>query len=146
MPYAERTRVPIEQTKTEIERTLTRYGADRFAYFTEAGMALIIFEAHDRRLKFTLPLPTGGSGKDDALRRRKWRALLLCIKAKLEAVESKIESFEEAFLSHVILPDGSTVGEATRGTIAAVYKSGQMAPLLAPPQSKGDVHGKDASR
>ena len=33
MPYAARTTVPIEKSKAEIERTLTRYGADRFAYF-----------------------------------------------------------------------------------------------------------------
>jgi hypothetical protein len=39
MAYAEQTKVPVEQTKAEIERTLVRYGADRFAYFTEAGKA-----------------------------------------------------------------------------------------------------------
>jgi hypothetical protein len=29
MSYANRTTVPVEQTKAEIEQTLTRYGADR---------------------------------------------------------------------------------------------------------------------
>jgi hypothetical protein len=33
MPYADRTTVPVKRTKAEIEATLTRYGADRFAYF-----------------------------------------------------------------------------------------------------------------
>jgi len=31
--YAQSTRVPIEQTRTEIERVLVRYGATGFAYF-----------------------------------------------------------------------------------------------------------------
>jgi hypothetical protein len=43
MTYAARTKVPVDRSKTEIERTLTRYGADRFAYFVEAGKAIIVF-------------------------------------------------------------------------------------------------------
>jgi hypothetical protein len=31
--YAAHTKVPIDRTKAEIERTLGRYGADHFAYF-----------------------------------------------------------------------------------------------------------------
>lgn len=34
MTYAARTKVSVEKTKTEIETTLARYGADRFAYFS----------------------------------------------------------------------------------------------------------------
>jgi hypothetical protein len=44
MAYAVRTKVPIERTKTEIETTLKRYGADRFAYFSQADKAMILFE------------------------------------------------------------------------------------------------------
>lgn len=132
--YAQHTKVPVEQTKAEIERTLTRYGADRFAYYTEIDRAIVMFEAKDRRIKFDLPLPT--EDKDGKLRRQKWRALLLCIKAKLESVESNIESFDEAFLAHVVMPDGKTVGEHTRVRIEQAYKGGEMRPLL-PPPSKG---------
>jgi hypothetical protein len=131
--YAQRTKVSVDQTKSEIERTLSRYGADRFAYFTEAGKAMIVFEAHSRRLRFDLLLPAGPSEKDQKARRQKWRALLLCIKAKLEAVASKIETFEEAFLAHVVLPDGSTVGEASAAPLAEIYKSNRMRPLLPAP-------------
>lgn len=131
--YAQYTKVSVDQTKTEIERTLTRYGADRFAYFTESGKAIIVFEAHDRRLKFELPLPVGEGEKEQKARRQKWRALLLCIKAKLEAVESKIETFEEAFLAHVVMPDGRTVGSHTLPAIAAAYEGKDMVPLLPAP-------------
>ena len=38
MPYADRTTVPIERTKAEVEQTLTRYGADRFASYAESAV------------------------------------------------------------------------------------------------------------
>jgi hypothetical protein len=133
MAYAEYTKVPVEKTKTEIEQTLVRYGADRFAYFTEAGKAVIVFEAKDRRLRFDLPLPAGESDKEQKSRRQKWRALLLCIKAKLESVASGIESFEEAFLAHVVLNDGMTVYQHTQGRIELAYQGGEIPALLPGP-------------
>ena len=66
----------------------------------------------------------------EQIHRQRWRALLLCIKAKLEGVESKIESFEEAFLAHVVLPDGSTVGQHAAKSIALAYSGNKMVPLL----------------
>lgn len=134
MSFASKTKVGVDQTRTEIERTLARYGANKFAYFTEAGRAIILFEAHERRIRFDLPVPEGESEKDAQARRQKWRALLLCIKAKLESVESKIESFEEAFLAHVVMPDGITVGQHTRPLIDQTYKTGNMQALLPPPK------------
>jgi hypothetical protein len=136
MVYAAYTRVSVEQTRNEIERTLVKHGAERFAYSTEIGRAVIIFEAHRRRIRFDLPLPTGDSERDRRHARERWRALLLCIKAKLEAVLSNIETFEEAFLSHVVMPDGATVGQHTRPAIETAYKSGRVPPLLPPPAEK----------
>ena len=134
MTYASRTTVPADKTRGEIERALTRYGAKNFAYFTETGRAVIVFVASDRRIRFDLPLPTGDSDKDEKAKRQKWRALLLCIKAKLEGVESKIETLEEAFLAHVVLPDGMTMGQHARPAIEQAYKSGDMPPLLPGPK------------
>jgi hypothetical protein len=133
MVYAAKTRVPIENTRNEIERTLARYGADRFAYFTEPSKALIVFEIQDRRVRFDLPLPEGSTERAQRDKRSRWRALLLCIKAKLESVESKIETFEEAFLAHVVLPDGQTVYQHTAPRLDAIAKGGELGPLLPPP-------------
>lgn len=135
MSFAAKTKVPVGQTRIEIERTLSRYGAKSFAYFTENGRAIIVFEASDRRIRFDLPLPKGEADADAQAHRQKWRALLLCIKAKLESVDSKIETFEEAFLAHVVLPDGLTMGQHARPAIKQAYETGKMAPLLAPPKT-----------
>jgi hypothetical protein len=63
--------------------------------------------------------------------RQRWRALALVIKAKLEAVDSGITEFEDEFLAHILLPNGTTVGEHVRPGIAQAYESGTMPPLLA---------------
>jgi hypothetical protein len=46
VPYAADTKVPVERSRLEIERTLKRYGADRFAYFSETGRTIVMFEAN----------------------------------------------------------------------------------------------------
>lgn len=140
MTYALRTKVPVDRTKTEIEQTLSRYGADRFAYFTEPEKAIIVFEIQNSRVRFDLPLIPGPSSSAEQKRRERWCALLLCIKAKLESVASKIETFEEAFLAHVVLPDGQTVYQHTAPRLEAIAKGGELGPLLPPPSkpsSKG---------
>ena len=139
--YAEDTKVPVEQSRAEIERTLERYGATAFAYAAEPTQATILFEADKRRIRFCVPLPDRLDLKDQRLnekeRRRIFRALLLCLKARLEGVQSGIESFEEAFLAHVVMPDGKTVMEHTAPAITAAYKSGKMQSLLPGPQAGG---------
>lgn len=151
MAYAKGTSVSPEKTRTDIERTLSRYGAKSFAYGWSGDGASIMFEASDRRVRFLLPLPS----KDDkkfthVLRhgylrprtaqqaegaweqgcRERWRSLLLAVKARLESVDAGIETFEDAFLAHIVLPDGKTVAEHAHPAIAAAYKSGQVPPLL----------------
>jgi hypothetical protein len=43
--------------------------------------------------------------------RRMWRAVTLVIKAKLEAVESNITTFDQEFLPFIVMPDGRTIAE-----------------------------------
>ena len=96
----------------------------------------MVFEAHQRRIRFDLPLPEGNSDKNAQAIRQRWRALLLCIKAKLESVESKIESFEDAFLAHVVMPDGRSVSDHVRPRIEQVYAGGEGQALLPTPAGK----------
>ena len=135
MKYAAGTEVSSEKSRMEIETTLRRYGATGFMYGWQPASAMVAFEAHGRTIKFMLPLPDktdqkfthfkrGGSqwaltprteaaalaAWEQACRQR-WRALALCIKAKLEAVECGITTFEQEFLAHFIAADGRTVGE-----------------------------------
>jgi hypothetical protein len=153
--YAEGTSVATDKSRAEIERTLQRYGATAFAYGWQSNKASIQFEAKGRRIRFLLPLPdrndkrfthtaakaearteSGAHAAWEQACRQSWRALLLIIKAKLEAVEARIVTFEDEFMSHIVLPSGQTVGEFMKPQIAIAYDRGTMPPLL-PDYSKG---------
>ena len=56
--------------------------------------------------------------------RQAWRALLLVIKAKLEAVEAGITSIEQEFLPNMVLPDNTTVGENMLPRLREIVASG----------------------
>lgn len=147
--YAENTSVSSEKSRSEIERTLQRYGATGFAYGWETDKAIIAFKLKDRHIRFTLTMPdrksneisrTPGKGWSRSLEsqntaydkavRQRWRALALIVKAKLEAVDSGIVTIEEEFLAHIILPDNRTVSEWVAPQIEKAYLSGQMPKLL----------------
>lgn len=144
--YAAGTDVPVSRSRAEIERILQRYGATSFAYGWDENVALIGFVAHSRQIRFTLPMParreftrtpTGRARTTtqiDAAReqaeRQHWRALVLVIKAKLEAVETGIVSFEEEFAIHMVLPDGSQVRDHLLPRIAEAYGTGAVPALL----------------
>jgi len=125
--YAARTKVPVVNTRSEIEKTLTRYGATSFAFASEPTRAMIGFRANKRHVRFILNLP---KGCDPQTERARWRALLLVIKAKLEAVRAGITVFDDEFLAHIVMPNGQTVADLLRDQITAAYDSGQMPPLL----------------
>lgn len=143
--YAEHTIVSPEKSLQEIRQILKRYNATKFGMIEEADGVGIGFEMRDRRVRFMITLPKEGSVKvkvngsnttvasqpayEKSIRQR-WRALVLVIKAKLEAVESGIETFEEAFMAQLVLPNGQTVGEWAAPQIAAAYTNNRMPPLL----------------
>lgn len=146
--YASSTEVSSDKSRAEIERTLSRWGADSFAYMTNRSQAQIAFEYDGKRIRFLLPLPdrdsreftvtpTGKarvrSAADAAYEqavRQKWRALNLVVKAKLEAVESGISTFEQEFYANVVLPNGQTVFEATSPQVAQMISAGDRGPLM----------------
>jgi hypothetical protein len=145
MRYATKTKVPIERSKAEIERTLMRYGASQFAYATKSDQAVVMFRAHERGVRFNLPLPDmagfvktkrGKRTQDAALTawqqacRERWRALALVIKAKLEAVDSGITIFEEEFMAHLVTAGGRTLGERLLPGLDESLKKGASVPLL----------------
>jgi hypothetical protein len=131
---------------------LIRYGATSFGYLTEPKSARVAFALAGRHIRFHLPLPNrddeefqfatyGARGRQprgaraaenawEQACRQRWRALLLIIKAKLEAVAAGITTVEDEFLAHTVLPDGSTVGEWAKPQLEQAYLKGSMPSLL----------------
>lgn len=149
--FAEGTSVSVEKSRAEIEKLITRYGATSTAFMNAPGRSVVCFEATGRRIMFELKLPDitekrfQRDGRGSLLTqpkrmerweqacRQSWRALTLVIKAKLEAVEAGITSFEDEFLAHIVMPDGQTVATHIKPRIAQVYAGGEMQALLPPP-------------
>lgn len=145
MGYASGTTVSEEKSRAEIEQTIRKHcGRDSaFSYGTMPGKAAIQFAAHGRQVKFELPLPTNAEAFEkardgraprrkptpaqveawlDQEYRRRWRCMLLIIKAKFEAVEMKMELaeteqershvFDQEFLACIVSQNGQTVYDA----------------------------------
>jgi hypothetical protein len=159
--YAERTNVAVGATRNEIERLLDNHGAKAFVsgWDRDQKMASVMFDLADRRIRFSLRLPdpndrqftrtpTGRSrtaaaaarmGRpvptehDQAVRQR-WRALLLVIKAKLEAITAGIATVDEEFLAYIVIPGTtSTVSERVGPELARSYEVTGYTPMLALP-------------
>lgn len=147
MAYAETTSVTVEKSIAEIITLVKRAGAQRVAQYEEPDSFTIQFDLAGRLIRFRVSLPTleqmaTANGRGQQLTRaqrneraaqacrQRARALLLVIKAKLESVESKVETFEQAFLPNVVLADGSTVYERISEPIAPEYRSSQPQPML----------------
>ncbi len=75
--------------------------------------------------------PEGAEKAWEQACRQAWRALALVVKAKLEAIEAGIASFEDEFLAYTVLPGGTTVGEQVAPAIEEAYTTGRVQPLLA---------------
>lgn len=146
--YARDTSVPVAKSRAEIEQIVQRYGAEGFMSGWMGDRASVGFQMRGRQVRIEVRLPhpsdpeftrteTGKERKPEATGkaweqgcRQRWRTLALVVKAKLEAVESGVTTFEEEFLAHLVVPGsgGKTVGEHVLAEGA--LDSGKLPPLL----------------
>lgn len=139
MSYAEATTVPMERSISEIVTLIKRRGAEQIGQMDHPTYFAIQFTIGDRMIRFKLPLCAtydgpAKSGNGRAIdpstviaqrNRALARALLLVIKAKLESVESGIETIEQAFLANVVMSNGDTVYDRISRPIALEYEKGK---------------------
>jgi hypothetical protein len=135
--FGNQSKVTPEETRAQIEALLDRYGADGFQYAADrrAHRAAIAFRAHGRVVRLTVQMPdpedpafTITPGGKQRVRRRntpndpvmkayekvvrqRWRALLLIVRAKLEAILCGVTTFEDEFLANIVIAGGRTLGE-----------------------------------
>lgn len=147
--FAEGTSVSVSKTRMEIESLLLKWKATKVGVMTEPERAYVLFAIGKWSVQFIMPLPTKEEAQKalypratwkgvteeqrakwiDQRNREKWRALLLTIKAKLVSVENGVETFEEAFLAHLVLADGGTVGQKALPALRQSSAQGQL-PML----------------
>lgn len=139
-PYGS-TNVPISKSQDDLRATLQRFGADQFTFGEGTdwvGVELIHADTLVR-LRCTIIVPTEEEAyaalraahlstkpsadpiaRANAERARVWRVLVWTVKARLVAVEEGLETFEQAFLSHLVDPaTDRTLWDAVRPSIEA---------------------------
>ena len=159
MAYAKGTTVSIEKSQLEIRELLRRNGADEFAQYEGKNVAKLSFRLAEKfHVLFEVPLPNREDfatytqqGRiwrrvehqiDKAFHdecKRRWRSLLLCIKAKLEAAETGISTVEKEFLPFIVMGDGRTFAEHVIPRLTAQNGKAYLPALPAPVADDDDV-------
>ena len=146
--YASNTTVSVEKSQMEVQKILRKYGADKFGTMEDSknNEAHLMFEYNSLMIQITVPLPEINDFKktesgrlrkqnqiieahNQAIKQR-WRALVLAVKAKLEAVEIGISTIEKEFMAFVIMPDGKQLGEHLIPELKSISSSGKMPKML----------------
>lgn len=140
----EGTEVAVERSQGEIRKLLHAKGAANFSFSeTEVdgvSFASVDFLHLDQRVRVRVALKTPDQRtitakaqrartktRDVIVRelldqeaRRIWRVIFHTLKARLVAVEEGVETFEEAFLAHIVDPmTGLTMWESIKGAVEA---------------------------
>jgi hypothetical protein len=149
--YARDTTVGVDRSIAEIDRIVSRYGCGGFQYGREEDLGLegVMFRRGNVTIKLAIPMPDKGQFRStpagrrrrsdadvekawEQARRQSWRALALVIKAKLEAVEAGITTFEKEFLPDMLLPSGNTVAAELASDVQQMIHSGKTKRLMLP--------------
>lgn len=146
MAYGEKTEVSLDRSIGEIVALLRKAGADRIAQIEEPHRFTVQCFLRERMVRFQVRFPSDdevgqmrgnrpaslaeiAASRAQRIKQR-GRALMLVVKAKLESVESEVETFEEAFLANVVMSDGATLYERVREPIALEYQTGTPTVLM----------------
>lgn len=133
--YAQGTSVPVERSIAELKRICEKYGASNFGFLQSDSTAAVFFKFDHRMyrmdLHFQLPSKTAGISSTEikkmkAEERRKWRVLILTIKAMFVSIESEVFDSCTLFQPFTLLPDNTVIGERMNPQIDQAYQTGRM--------------------
>lgn len=121
--YAEGTTVSVDSSRGELTGILTKHGVMRQAWGIAPEGDTLEFEYQDRRYRFLIRKPTveeifelfpnhrDTDAKMAQEWRRRWRAHVLLLKAKLEFVDGGDRTLEEELMANLVVAGGQTLGE-----------------------------------
>lgn len=159
MAYAARTEVSADRTRVELEKLLQRRGATQFVSGWGEAHAMVGFHWRERAIRIEVPLlarddPSlthGPSGRSrtktqaanayDQMVRQRWRATLLIVQAKIEAIESGASTVDMEFGMSYVMPDGDTVAQHVLPRIEDAYRTGGVPELLPAPRPAIEMGG-----
>lgn len=125
--YAEGTTTSVESSRGEITGILGKHGVVAQMLGTTAEADHIQFELKGRVFRLEIKRPTVNDiwrlfpnhrdtdAKMAAEWRRRWRATVLLLKAKLEFADGELSTVERELMPYMLLQDGTTLGAAIEG-------------------------------
>lgn len=157
MSYAEGTSVPVERSQAQIQQLIVGRGAGQFAamFDLERSRAIVLWTMNGRQVRIEVPLPDQNGDEfryavrngeyqlhrplPDGRRRTlweqacrsRWRAILLIVKAKFEAIDAGCTTFEREFLADTVMANGKTLGEWAAPHIETMLVTGKMPKTIA---------------
>ena len=133
--YAEGTTVSVQSSQGEIAGILAKHGVKRQAWASEPEGDTLHFELAGHQYRFRINRPTKTEAwamfpnareigpKIEQEWRRRWRANVLLLKAKLEFADGEAAAVMRELMPYAVLTDGRTLEEAVL--------TGDTVPLLA---------------
>lgn len=129
-PYAYNTKVSVESSRAEMSGILTKHGVMRQGWVTGPEGDQLGFELNGHTYRLNIDMPTkawatanGGprqytSDVISAEWRRRWRANVLLLKAKLEFASEDATTVERELMPYLVTTGGQTLGELVeRGAV-----------------------------
>lgn len=125
--YAEGTTVAAERSQAEMAALLRAHGVERQGWMQGPEGDELMFELGGHRFRFQILRPTIAEirrlypnayderAKMDAEWRRRWRANVLLLKAKLEFIDSGDTTLERELLPYMLTEGGQTIAELITG-------------------------------
>ena len=122
--FAEGTTVKVESSRAEISSILTKHGVIRQAWASEPEGDTLQFELAGHSYRFRIVRPSmpdvrrmypnayDWNSKLDAEWRRRWRANVLLLKAKLEFADGEASTVLRELMPYALLTDGRTLEDA----------------------------------
>lgn len=128
------TEVPVSKSQEDLRKQLISSGAEQFSFGQGSDWAGVEFVHAGHLVRLRCPVKPGNAAMvkahhsseekqrlaDEREHARVWRVLVWSVKARLVAVDEGLESFEQAFLPHIVDPgSGRTLWETVRVEIEA---------------------------
>lgn len=124
--YADGTKVSVATSRAELSTILTKHGIERQAWSTgpEGDQLGFIYQGKSYRLNVEKPTyeeavehlsyPTSGVDYVEREWMRRWRALVLLLKAKIEFSSGDDDAFVREFMPFMLTSGGVTLEEIVR--------------------------------
>ena len=136
--YAEGTTVSVNASQGEIAGILMAHGVKKQGWMSSPDGDELMFELGGHSFRFQIFKPTmteirvlypnarDERAKLDGEWRRRWRANVLLLKAKLEFIDSGDTTLERELLPYMLTASGQTVGDLVTAGKLQMFESGKQ--------------------